>query len=136
MIIYNKGTSIFVKIICAEHGTLEITSQPLDKTIIVQEIGCPFCTTPCSVEPTVTKLIIEGGMIAIMAKIWIRRDRDGGKEEEVTEEFVVKKLSKVYANLRYAMLNCDEESPLSSGFADYWPKIEKGGSDNVKNKRS
>jgi len=60
-----------------------------------------------------------------MAQIWIRRDRGNGKETEVSKERVIKVLKYTYANLAYAMQNCDKNAPLSSGWADYWPK-EKG----------
>lgn len=53
--------------------------------------------------------------------VWIRRDRENGKEEEVTEEFVQKHVG------RYAMLAACEEMPASTCFADYYPRNKKEG---------
>jgi len=57
-----------------------------------------------------------------MEKIWIRRDRQDRKEKEITERRVIEVLTGVYSNLESAMNLCSKTCPLSSGWADYWPK--------------
>jgi hypothetical protein len=55
-------------------------------------------------------------------KNWIRRDRGTGEEEEVSAAFVQIKLISYYVDTEFAMLLASKDSPLTTGFADYWPK--------------
>lgn len=70
-----------------------------------------------------------------MEKTWIRRDRETGKEEEVTVYVAMARLGGHYNNILETMEHASQQTPLTTGFADYWPKEENGG-DNVKNKHS
>lgn len=42
MIVYQPGESIKVDMTCEEHGKLQVTSEPLKKTVVIAQVRCPF----------------------------------------------------------------------------------------------
>ncbi len=61
----------------------------------------------------------------MMNKIWIRRDRETGKEEEVSETYAKTRLVGLYSRINQAMKAASKNTPLTTGFADYWPKEDE-----------
>ena len=72
-------------------------------------------------EPKVNVTVLAD-MQAKPEKIWIRRDRQDGKIEEVTEKWVRDHIGDVYIDIDMALHGSSEKNPLTTGFADYWPK--------------
>ncbi len=60
-----------------------------------------------------------------MTQIWIRRDRETGKEEEVSEKYAKTRPLGRYSRINQAMKAASENSPLTTGFADYYPKEDE-----------
>lgn len=60
-----------------------------------------------------------------MVKTWIRRDRETGKETELTFEEAWFKLSGSYSSLAETMRSASKDNCLTTGFADYYPKDGK-----------
>ena len=52
---------------------------------------------------------------------WIRRDRETGKTQVVTEEYVAQKIEGYYIEIDVALNAACEKNPVTTGFADYYP---------------
>lgn len=58
-----------------------------------------------------------------MAKrIWIRRDSETGDIEEISEDNVRTKITGYYHDTKKALANASSKAPLSTGYAEYYPK--------------
>lgn len=57
-----------------------------------------------------------------MAKTWIREDRGDGSRTELTAEKAEAKLRGYYSDLKAAMAEASEKTPLTTGYAYYFPK--------------
>jgi hypothetical protein len=57
-----------------------------------------------------------------MDAIWIRRDRADGKEEEISKQEAKARLVHHYNGVDSAMVYASVKAPLTTGFADYFPK--------------
>ncbi|MGA2669830.1 MAG: hypothetical protein ABSF21_00180 [Dehalococcoidia bacterium] len=60
-----------------------------------------------------------------MKEIWIRRDRNDGEEEEITKGAAKARLIGFYHRINVAMAHASRQVPLTTGYADYYPKEEK-----------
>ncbi len=58
-----------------------------------------------------------------MKRIWIRRDRGGAYLTEVDEDFVRARVVDIYQDVELALKSATVNSPLTTGFADYYPKV-------------
>lgn len=62
-----------------------------------------------------------------MEKIWIRRSKTRDDETEISHTEAKIILRNYYSHINEAMAAASEKMPLTTGFADYWPKEGGGG---------